>query len=149
MKQFHFKLDPILQQRKWIEEQSAVEYAQAQRKEISERARLLEIDNEHKRYVEALGRVKCDKLSIGEIQMYLNYIERIEQRKAEQMEVLKQATQLREKAYAHWQQASRDFKVLDTLREHAHERHTIRDQAEEQKFLDDVGSRCAGLSPGT
>ncbi len=148
MKRFQFKLEPIRQQRKWSAERCAIEYAQTQRNELSEKEHLREITQRYEHYVQGLERTKAQQFDATQIQYYLNYLDLIDQQRTEQEEVVREAALQREKAHTLLINANRDLDVMDTLYGRAQKQHAVLGQREEQRFLDDIGNRSVGTLQG-
>jgi len=141
MRRFRFQLEPILQQRKWLEQQCSLEFAQAQRQEAEEQQRFDAIHQEYRNCQQVLDQTKREHFDVVQIQAYIAHLDRIAAEREQQAILLQQASEARAKAHARWVEADRDLKVVDKMREHALDRYQVRYQSEAQNLLDEIGAR--------
>jgi len=137
MKPFSFRLEKVLNLRKFYEDEAKIELGRAV-------GVLAELESK----LRSLAREKADALdaqfspenSVNEIQQYMFYLIRLENTKERLLKEAALAEMKVEEARTKFLEASRERKVLDKLKEKGQKEHKKSILYEEAKTLDDISS---------
>jgi flagellar FliJ protein len=137
MKCFKFGLEKILELREYREQETEIELGRAV-------GALTRIEHTISDLEEERSRTSSEQLAPGrgtrEILAFDRYIMRLDHTKKKLMEDAALAERKVEEAREVYLEASRDRKILDTVKEHRQKEYRKRMFAEETKILDDLAS---------
>lgn len=140
MERFNFKLEPILGYRERIEDLCKKEFSEASLMLREEEERLEVLSSEHRRAASEVDTLKEEGLSVGELQLYNDYLLRIKGHIEEQLQVVENGRKVLESHRLKLLQASQDKSVMEKMKERSFEEYTKRSLKEEQNTLDDMTS---------
>jgi flagellar FliJ protein len=147
MKRFHFSLEKVLELRKYREQETKIELGRAIGilSEIENNIKALALDRHR-----AAGERFARENSTADILAWDAYIMRLDQTRDKLLEDAAKAEQLVEEKRAVYIEASRDRKVIDTLKEKRQKEYRKERFAEEMRELDDVsgGARAREAARG-
>ncbi len=138
MKEFNFSLERVLKVREITEEDLQQQLKQAQEEKEKQEERLTGLLEQHEQYkTEFLDNV--DKpMKVCDIQHYSSYFPRLIRRIDEQRQRLQQAEKHLNKCYLEWQEARKERKIMENLKEKKREQHRREWLKTEQKFFDEL-----------
>ena len=131
MGRFIFSLQNILNIKEKLEEQAKNEYSQAKREQLEER---LEEEKRH------LQEDISDSLNVREIRERENAVEIFRMYVRQQILVVMQRDKEVEVAREHLNEAMKERKTFEKLREHAFEKFRLEENLREQKEVDELVS---------
>ena len=137
MKSFTFKLEKILNLRKYREEEAKIELGRAVGHLADLEGRIFTLARERAR---AAAAQYSPENSAAMIQQYMFYLLRLDNAKEVLLKEAAQAEMKVEEARAQYLEASRDRKVLDKLKEKRQAEHRKEMFVEETKVLDDISA---------
>jgi flagellar FliJ protein len=145
MPRFHFRLDPVLEQRERVEEQRKRLFSEKERAfaaAIVERDRL---HAEREGYRTALRRDHA-AFDVDRLRATYAYLDALDRRIGEQVRRCEAARAEVDTARAALIAASRDRKVLETLKQQRRDAHAAQAAQAEQREFDDQNARQFGRS---
>lgn len=146
MARFVFPMQNILNMKEKLEEQEKNQYAQANmrlQEAIAEQEALeLRLENEKRKLQEDIS----DALDISEIRRREDAVEILRMYVRQQMLVVKQREKEVEVARERLNEAMKERKTFEKLREHAFERFCIEENLREQKEVDELVSYRYGVN---
>lgn len=140
MKKFNFKLDPLLEHRQRLED--------IRRKDLAEAGRLLEIEElkykelrgKHRESIEEVERLKGEDNSSDELMLYYNYLIGLKDYMEEQALMVAKSRKVFEKQRVKLVSSAQDRRVVEIVKEKAHNLHLSEASKEEQKIIDDIAT---------
>jgi flagellar FliJ protein len=135
MKRFVFKLEKILQLRKYEEQEAKIELGRALDALTAIEARIHALAEERSR---AAGAQFSPSNNAAMIRQYMFYLLRLDNRKEELLKDAAMAEQKVEEAREIFRTAFQNRQVLDKLREKEARKHKEALEAEENKMIDDI-----------
>ncbi len=140
MAKFVFKLQPVLNIKKQIEDSLKIQLGKAVQALEAEKELLRELESEKKRCMaevgaEVSGGVKADKLK-----NYNAYISFIKQKISRQCEMVKSAQEIVDKYREELTDMMKERKMLEKLREKQYEEYLKEVKKKEQKDIDEIVS---------
>ncbi|MDR1985931.1 MAG: flagellar export protein FliJ [Treponema sp.] len=137
MRRFHFGLQKVLVLREYREQETKLELGRAIGSLTQIEHRIAELAAERIR----IGDEQCSaSRGTAEIVAFDRYLQRLESTKDRLLEDAAKATRKVEEVREGYLAASRDRKIIDTIREHQEEAYRQFQLGEETKILDEVGS---------
>ncbi|MBN2516032.1 MAG: flagellar export protein FliJ [Deltaproteobacteria bacterium] len=141
---FHFKLQPVLDYRKQIEEQLLSEFADAKRRLNYEKERLELLENKKKALIAQLESMSEGDITIADISLCRSYLERIrDDEKCQHEVVLKLDRELEDKRIK-LLDAIKKRKILEVIKEKKTEEYRTNLILNERKELDEFGVSRSG-----
>jgi len=141
MKKRRFKqLDTVLRYRKLLEDQKNAALAEAVRIHQHELEQLKSFGKLREKYTEELQEKQTKGVSINEVQLYIPYLKSLEQREQTQMEITDKASQKETLARQELIEASKQYKIIEKLRDNSQQEYKKELRVAEQKFLDDIAA---------
>jgi flagellar FliJ protein len=147
MKRFHFSLEKVLELRRYREQETKIELGRAigMLSDIENNIKALALDRHR-----AAGERFARENSTADILAWDTYIMRLDQTRDRLLEDAAKAEQIVEEKRAAYIEASRDRKVIDTLKEKRQKEYRKEKFADEMRELDDVsgGARAREAAKG-
>ncbi len=140
MKKFKFKLQPVLNFRKDIEEQIQIRLAEALDRENRAKMALQEIIDRRNQVAMKLEEFKHKPIGIDDLIIYQAHVENLDSRITEQQLKIEDLKSEVEEIRQTLLQASRDKKVIEKIKDRQHDRHKKDMLKKEIDFLDEVGT---------
>ena len=140
MKKFAFSLRPLLEMRERAEEEKQLALAARERELQAAKDELARLNATFKSVSAAL-RDRHKDLGANELRAHYAHLQFMDRAMVMQHAVIANAQRMVDAARAELMQASKDRKVIDTLRERRLSEHNELVAAEEQKELDDSNNR--------
>ena len=137
MKPFNFRLQKVLNLRKFYEDEAKIELGRAVGVVAELESRLNSIARERAR---AAGAQFAPGNSAAMIQQYMFYLLRLENNEKELLKEKLLAEQIADEAREAFIEASRERKVLDNLKEKRHDEYIKMKLDSETRVLDDISS---------
>lgn len=138
MKKFVFKQEPLYEFRKLLEELSQVEFASALKRLDEEESKLSLLKGVYGKTSEEADGLKEKGAPVQDIRMYHDYLTTLKMHIAAQEGVLKELRVIFEKKRNELLEASRDKKVLETMKEKSYNEYIAHMEKQEQKITDDM-----------
>jgi len=143
---FNFRLQPVLEYRKQVEERLMFEFADTKRRLNYEKETLKKLRSERVDLTFRLEKMGKNKLSAAGASIYLSYISRIKNEENHRENIIYQiGKELKEKR-AELVNASKKKKALEILKERELKEYEVSLISREQKELDEAGILRAGAS---
>jgi flagellar FliJ protein len=140
MKKFKFTLQPVLEQRKRIEDQRQQAVAMRQRALVQAEAELLRLNNEFGTYGEML-RTRHKELAADELRMYSAHLQFLDRNIIAQIRVVAERRVALDRARNELLVAVKDRKVVEKLKEKRRLDFVREELRVEQNELDDGNAR--------
>jgi len=141
MKKHRFKqLDTVLRHRKLLEDQKKVALAEVARIHQRELAQLESIRKSRNKYAEELWERQKNGVSINEVLLYIPYLKSLEQREQAQMEITDKASQKEALARQELIEASKQYKIIEKLKDNLQQEYEEELRIAERKFLDEIAT---------
>lgn len=140
MKRFKFTLQPVLEQRKRIEEQKQQVLAARQAELQAALGELAQLDAKYRRYATTL-RDDHASLSSEELRAHYAHLEYLDRRIVMQHARITGFKAAVDRARAELAEAGKERKVIEKLRDKRLEEHRAAEAAYEQRELDDSNAR--------
>lgn len=140
MKKFVFKQEPLYEFRKLLEELSQVEFAAALKRLDEEESKLSFLKGIYRKSSEEADGLKEKGAPVSDIRMYHDYLSSVKRHIAAQEAALKELREFFEKKRGELLEASRNKKVLETMKEKSYNDHIMHMEKLEQKITDDMVS---------
>jgi flagellar protein FliJ len=140
MRKFKFTLKPVLDHRERIEDEKQQVFAARQLELRAAEEQLARYNADFKRYSTVL-REDHARLSTEELRWHYAHLEYLDRCITMQHAVISQHRAVVERARQELMQASKDRKVLEKLKDKRFAEHRAREEAFEQKELDDANNR--------
>ncbi len=140
MKKFLFRLEPLFEYRKRLEEISRKDFAEALRRLDEEDDKLSALRRLYADSSETADRLKEESAHPEELGMHYAYIAAVEERMAGQEAILRSVRAELEVKRAGLMKASKDKLVIGTMKEKSFAAYRETAQKEEQKTTDDMNS---------
>jgi flagellar FliJ protein len=147
MQRFRFTLEPVLEQRRRIEDEKQRDFA-ARTRELRDAESLLE--RLHAQYQAAAERLRDGhrSLSTEDLRLHYAHLEYLDRAITAQRAVVAERRGAVERARAALVEASKERKVIEKLKERKHEQYVAEARHLEQAELDDANARrFARLQP--
>lgn len=138
MKRFAFKLEPLFDYRKRLEEISRKEFSEALKKLDEEEARLSLLRDVYKKTSAEIDGLKERGAPFGEIDLYYSYAAGLKKHIADQERIIREVRKALERKRAELHQASKNKKVIETIKEKSYNSHMEMMNKLEQKASDDL-----------
>ena len=139
MKAFHFSLEKVLDHRVSVEQQAKRAYAEKQKAVIQTEQVLTQMINEKTALMDV------NEMTLGRMQVQHRYLTALESGIHEMYQQVRQLNQEVEVALTAVVQAQQERKVVEKLREKKLEEYNYELLQEEQKQLDEMGSRSLAM----
>ncbi len=140
MNRFVFKLEPLFDYRQRLEEASQREFSEALILLEEEERKLVELQRAYIKGCEDLDRLKEDGGQAEELGMYGAYFYGLKSHIAEQEKIITEARAEFEARRAHLEEATKEKKVVETLKDKSYSTYLKELDKEEQKENDDLVS---------
>lgn len=140
MKAFKFRLDPVLEQRKRVEEEKQQRLAERERElqiAVDELARL---DGEYRRFAVRL-RDEHARLAGDELRLHYAHLQYLDRRIVAQHGVVAKRREAVDHARAELLEAAKERKAMERLKERRLEEYRAENARLEQRDLDDANNR--------
>jgi flagellar FliJ protein len=141
---FQFKLQPVLDYRKQIEEQLLSEFADAKRRLTCEQERLELLENKKKDLITQLESMGEGDVTVADISLCRSYLERIRDDENNQREVVLQLDGELEDKRSKLVDAIKKRKLLEIIKEKKTEEYRTNLIYNERKELDEFGVSRSG-----
>lgn len=138
MKKFVFKQEPLYEFRKLLEELSQVEFAAALKRLDEEESKLSLLKGVYRKTSEEADGLKEKDAPVSDIRMYHDYLSSVKRHIAAQEGALKGLREFFEKKRNELLEASRNKKVLETMKEKSYNDYIVHIEKLEQKITDDM-----------
>lgn len=139
MKAFHFSLEKVLDHRVSVEQEAKRAYAEKQKAVIQKEQVLTQMINEKTALMDV------NEMTLGRMQVQHRYLTDLESGIHEMYQQVRQLNQEVEVALTAVVQAQQERKVVEKLREKKLEEYNYELLQEEQKQLDEMGSRSLAM----
>jgi flagellar protein FliJ len=143
MKRFKFALQPVLDQRKRVEDEKQLVVAARKRALDQAEAELARLNEEFRVYAKRL-RDEHGKLETGELQSIYAHLQFVDRCTVAQRKVVAERRTALDRARADLLAASKEKKVVEKLKERRKQAFQLEEQRIEQKELDDGNARRYG-----
>lgn len=143
---FHFRLQPLLDHKKQIEEKQALEFSNINRRLDCEQEALDKMIKERRKLTARLKDMGENRLCAGDVSVYFSYIHYMRQQENRQKEVVDEVEKKLEAQRQELIHASRKKKVLEIFKDKVMEEYRLDLIRREQKELDEAGVLRAGRS---
>ncbi len=140
MNRFVFKLEPLYDYRQRLEEASQREFSEALLLLEEEERKLIELQNSYIKGCEDLDRLKEEGGQAEELGMYGAYFYGLKKHISEQQQIIESARQLFEARRSELEEATKEKKVVETLKEKSYDQYVKDLDKAEQKENDDLVS---------
>lgn len=140
MKAFKFRLDPVLEQRKRIEEERQLELAARERDLQEAQDELARLDHEYRRFSMRL-RDEHERLQGEELRLHYAHLQYLDRRIVAQHGVVAKCREAVDHARAALLDAAKERKAMERLKERRLEEHRADVARLEQRDLDDANNR--------
>jgi flagellar FliJ protein len=140
MKAFHFSLEKVLDHRVALEQEAKRNYAEKQKAVIQKEQLLTEMINEKNTLMDV------NEMTLGRMQVQHRYLNALEMTIHAAYQQVRQLTQEVEIALLEVVQAQQERKVVEKLKEKKLEEYNYELLQEEQKQLDEMGSRKLAIN---
>ncbi|MCD6262066.1 MAG: flagellar export protein FliJ [Deltaproteobacteria bacterium] len=135
---YKFKLQPVLDQREFVEENLKKELASCKALLKEENAKLNGYKASKARLMVELGHRKKKKATISEILLYVGFIEQVSRDIEKQKIRVSQVKSLFDEKLASLVEAMKDKKSIEKLKEKEMTSYKLKSLKKEQNFLDEV-----------
>jgi flagellar FliJ protein len=140
MNKFEFKLEPLYEYRQRLEDICKKEFGTAMRRLDDEEARLATLNDGYVKSKAEIDRLKEDGGQAAEINMYYDYFRGLDAHIREQKRIIIEVRGVFENKRGDLAEATKDRKVVETLKERSLDSYTQKLDKEEQKATDDIVS---------
>ncbi len=140
MNKYAFKLEPLYDYRQRLEDICKKEFGEALRKLDDEETKLEALNDGYRRSKEEIDKLKEDGGQATEINMYYDYFRGLETHINEQKRIIVEVRTLFEGKRGKLVEATKDRKVVETLKDRSIETYNQKLGKEEQKATDDIVS---------
>ncbi len=140
MNKFAFKLEPLYEYRQRLEEICMKEFGEAVRRLDDEEARLSMLNEGYLRSSEEMDKLKEEGAQADELNMYYAYFLGLKKHIGEQENIIRQVREVFEAKRGKLAEATKDKKVVQTIKERSFGAYVQRLEKEEQKATDDIVS---------
>lgn len=140
MNKFVFKLEPLYEYRQRLEEICMKEFGEAVRRLDDEEARLSMLHEGYLKSSDEMDRMKEDGAQADELNMYYAYFIGLKKHIGEQEKIIRQVREVFEAKRGDLATATKDRKVVQTIKEKSFGAYVQRLDKEEQKATDDIVS---------
>lgn len=140
MKKFKFRLQPVLDHRKRIEDRRQLIVAERKRAHDEAQRELNRLNDEFRRHAELL-RSRHSELQTGELQSIYAHLQFLDRCTVAQIHVVAERRVALDRARADLLAASKEKKIVEKLKERRREAFVVEEQLIEQKELDDGNAR--------
>jgi len=141
---FNFRLQPVLDYRKQLEEKRMLEFADTKRRIDYEKETLKKLRRERADLISRLGKMGESKLSAVDASIYLSYISRMKDEENHREDIICQIRKELKEKRAELVDASKKKKILEILKEKRLKEYRLSLISREQKELDEAGIFRAG-----
>lgn len=138
MKKFHYRMEPLLKQRKHIEEKKQKILATANKKILEQQDELSEIDIKRQNTCDSQVKKTEHEFSVAEMLVYSRYVHKLKKDTMVGGEMLKVLKQDETKKREDLLQASRERKKYEKLKEIQEEKYYKEINDEEKKESDEI-----------
>jgi flagellar FliJ protein len=140
MNKFVFKLEPLYEYRQRLEEICMKDFGEAVRRLDDEEARLSMLNEGYRRSSEEMDRLKEEGAQADDLNMYYAYLLGMKKHISEQERIIRQVREVFEAKQGNLAEATKDRKVIQTIKERSFGAYVQRLDKEEQKATDDIVS---------
>lgn len=142
MKRFQFRLETLLKFRKMEEEQAQIKLTEANIRLYKEQELLQQLQNQLTACLELLSREQTASPTIETLKTFSYYIDKTKRDIVGQQEQIVKAEAHRQECLAVLEEAVKQRKLVDNLREKRLEQYNREVLQEEQKVLDELGTQA-------
>lgn len=147
---FHFRLEPVLNYRKTIEDNLHKELSEIKRQLSVEENKLKSMEYERDSHIEELGRVQNPlqfpplpkggkgRLNIEALKLYFSYLDGLEIRINNQRRVIAECQGRVDRKLAEVIEAMKNRKILEVIKERGLAQYRKEVNLKEQRFLDEI-----------
>jgi len=141
MKKRSFKqLDTVLRYRKLLEDQKNAALAEATRIHLRELEELESFREQRTKHAEELREKEKKGVSIKEVVFYIPYLKSLKQSEQAQVEITDKASQRVTLARQELIEASKQHKIIETLKDNLRQEYEEELRTTEQKFLNEIAA---------
>lgn len=140
MNKFVFKLEPLYEYRQRLEEICMKDFGEAVRRLDQEEDRLSMLNEGYLRSSEEMDRLKEEGAQADDLNMYYAYFLGLKKHISEQERIIRQVRDVFEAKQGDLAVATKDRKVVQTIKERSFGSYIQRLEREEQKATDDIVS---------
>ncbi|MEK6531334.1 MAG: flagellar export protein FliJ [Deltaproteobacteria bacterium] len=137
MNKFSFRLEPLYEYRKLIEELKLKDFGSAMKMLGEQEAKLNRIKDEHKRSSSELDGMKEAGGAIDELRLYNAYIQSLKRHIDAQQEVIRKCAVELERRRGEFIEASKEKKLIKTIKDKSLSQYNMELGRMEQKITDD------------
>ncbi len=137
MNKFSFKLEPLYEYRKLIEELKLKDFGSAMKTLSEQEAKLNKIKDEHKRSSSEMDRMKEAGGELDELRLYTSYLQGLKRHIDAQQEVIRKCALELERRRGEFIEASKEKKLIKTIKDKSFSEYTMQLGKQEQKITDD------------
>ena len=137
---FRFRLEPVLEHRKRIEDEKQQRLADCERELRAAQDELARLNGEYKRFSGAL-RDRHRELAAEELRWHYSHLGYLDRRMVAQHATIAELRAAADRARAELIDASKDRKIMDRLKERRFEAHRALEAGLEQKELEESNAR--------
>jgi flagellar FliJ protein len=140
MNKFVFKLEPLYEYRQRLEDICQKEFGEAMRRLDDEEGKLTTLNDGYRRSSEEIDKLKEEGGQAEELNMYYAYFMGLDKHISEQKRIIAEVRAVFEGKRGELVEATRDRKVVETLKERSMDSYNHKLDKEEQKATDDIVS---------
>ncbi len=138
MKKFHFRLDPVIRYRRYLEQTAQIKLAIAEQGVINCREKIDSLKTLRVTFSNELEYEEKKGINVHTYQIYRLYIEKIDRDIESEQQHLKESIMSRDRKREDLKAASIKKKSLERLKDIKHSRHTEECDLLEQKAVDEL-----------
>jgi flagellar FliJ protein len=140
MNKFVFKLEPLYEYRQRLEEICMREFGEAVKRLDDEETRLSMLHEGYLRSSEEMDKLKEDGGQAEDLNMYYAYFLGLKKHISEQERIIRQVREVFESKQGSLAVATKERKVVETIKDRSFDAYVQRLEKEEQKTTDDIVS---------
>ncbi len=138
MKRFQFKLEPLLEYRKRLEDIVNKEFHEATMRLDEEERKLLDLKETYNRYSEEIDRLKEEGTTGDEINLHYSYLSHVKDYIKEQENIIRRFKEELEDKRKRLIEATRNRKVVEIMKERSLKSYMTIARRLEQKQMDEI-----------
>ncbi len=141
---FNFRLEPVLNYRKTIEDNLLKELSGLKRQLSAEEDKLKTMEDERDSHIKELGMVQrggngaASFLNIEDVKLYFSYLDGLEVRINNQRQVIKERQVMVDRKLTEVIEAMKNRKILEVVKERGLAEYKKEIDIKEQRFLDEI-----------
>lgn len=145
MKRFHFRLQKLMDAKESEEKEKQRLFGEAQQLVIESEMELNSLEDALEQSIRERRTLQERKVSIAELMIHDKWKIHLQKKIREQQTIIRQRMEIAEDRREELVIVSQEKRVLEKLKEKRWADHEKQLNAEEQSFLDDLGSRKTGI----